>query len=115
MLRRLAVILEDGARSMDPRFPVKDDKGHPLACYGCGHSAGGEPYPSFPSGERPCAFCIRNPDQAANLADVKSRITGDRPYTARYDNGPTRGEVGDQYISTYRVSRDLPEGTTIIT
>jgi hypothetical protein len=32
-----------------------------LHCYGCAHSAAGEPYPGGPSGERPCQFCIRNP------------------------------------------------------
>lgn len=31
-----------------------------LVCYGCAHSAAGEPWPSQPSGERPCQFCIRN-------------------------------------------------------
>lgn len=32
-----------------------------LCCYGCAHSAAGEPWPGRPSGERPCGFCIRNP------------------------------------------------------
>ena len=31
-----------------------------LHCYGCAHSAAGEPWPSRPSGERPCGFCVRN-------------------------------------------------------
>lgn len=94
---------------------IIDELGNPLVCYGCGHSAGGEPYPGRPSGERPCAFCTRNPDQARQLAEIKRRISSGKPYTARYDNGPTRGEVGDQYISTYRVTRDLPEGTAVFT
>lgn len=32
-----------------------------LTCYGCTHSAVNIPWPSAPSGERPCGFCIRNP------------------------------------------------------
>jgi hypothetical protein len=32
-----------------------------LPCSGCAHSAAGVEYPGHPSGERPCAFCIRNP------------------------------------------------------
>lgn len=38
-----------------------DDENNPLVCYGCPHSIGGAPFPSGPSGERPCCFCIRNP------------------------------------------------------
>src|SRR5436190_24286359 len=34
-----------------------------LVCYGCAHSVAEHPYPSFPSGERPCCSCIRNPDR----------------------------------------------------
>lgn len=32
-----------------------------LHCYGCVHSDVQEIFPSGPSGERPCTFCIRNP------------------------------------------------------
>lgn len=32
-----------------------------LVCYGCAHSAVDVPWPSAPSGERPCQFCVRNP------------------------------------------------------
>lgn len=32
-----------------------------LVCYGCCHSAAMVKFPGKPSGERPCAFCIRNP------------------------------------------------------
>lgn len=31
-----------------------------LTCFGCAHSAANIPFPSRPSGERPCGFCIRN-------------------------------------------------------
>lgn len=39
---------------------ITDDYGNPLVCSGCSHSAGAAPFPGFPSGERPCFFCIRN-------------------------------------------------------
>jgi hypothetical protein len=38
-----------------------------LHCYGCAHSAASEPFPGKPSGERPCCFCVRNPDRLAWL------------------------------------------------
>lgn len=31
-------------------------------CHGCAHSAAGAKFPGHPSGERPCCFCVRNPD-----------------------------------------------------
>lgn len=34
-----------------------------LVCYGCAHSAASAPFPSHPSGERPCCFCVRNPER----------------------------------------------------
>lgn len=86
-----------------------------LPCYGCAHSAATAPYPGQPSGERPCAFCTRNPTQAKDLADIRSRLKPGTVYTARYDNGPTREEVSDQYIATDRLVRDLPKDVHIIT
>jgi len=38
-----------------------------LVCYGCAHSSGLDEYPSKPSGERPCTFCIRNKDHNIEL------------------------------------------------
>lgn len=32
-----------------------------LPCQGCAHSASGAAFPGFPSGERPCMSCVRNP------------------------------------------------------
>lgn len=32
-----------------------------LFCYGCAHSSAIDDFPSRPSGERPCFFCVRNP------------------------------------------------------
>lgn len=34
-----------------------------LPCSGCAHSASSVAYPGHPSGERPCAFCVRNPER----------------------------------------------------
>lgn len=38
-----------------------DDPGK--VCYGCAHSASTVPFPGRPSGERPCCFCVRNPER----------------------------------------------------
>ncbi len=38
-----------------------------MACFGCAHSSVLEEYPSSPSGERPCTFCIRNQDHDIKL------------------------------------------------
>lgn len=40
-----------------------------LVCYGCAHSIGGRKFPSGPSGERPCFFCVRNPNREKWQAD----------------------------------------------
>lgn len=88
-----------------------DDK---LVCYGCAHSVGGgEPYPGRPSGERPCMFCVRNPNQARDLADVQAHAPGF--VSPRYDNKPVSTIPADQYIATDRLMRDLPEGTIAFT
>lgn len=101
--------------SYDMSKVVKDEKGAPLVCYGCGHSMGQSNYPSKPSGERPCAFCIRNPTQAADLEYITRNMPPGTKYTARYDNGPCRKSPADQYIATDRVSREMPEGSWIVT
>lgn len=44
-----------------------------LHCYGCAHSASSEPFPSKPSGERPCFFCIRNPERVKWQTQFKER------------------------------------------
>lgn len=38
-----------------------------LPCSGCAHSASGAPFPGHPSGERPCCFCVRNPQANPDL------------------------------------------------
>lgn len=52
---------------------AKDTYGNPLVCSGCSHSAGMEPFPGIPSGERPCFFCLRNTQRDAWQADFKKR------------------------------------------
>jgi hypothetical protein len=47
-----------------------------LFCYGCAHSAASEPFPGRPSGERPCCFCIRNPNP---LLQVTTWYDGSSP------------------------------------
>ena len=44
---------------------VSDERLDNLHCFGCAHSAASASYPGHPSGERPCCFCIRNPDREA--------------------------------------------------
>lgn len=39
---------------------VRDDPALVGRCYGCAHSSAGE---DKPSGERPCGFCVRNPER----------------------------------------------------
>lgn len=97
---------------------VRDIHGHPLPCYGCGHSAGNDSYPGGPSGERPCLFCTRNVDLASatvRVLEIRGNLKEGQTYTARYDNGPTRKEPADQYISTDRLTRDVPEEHHVIT
>jgi hypothetical protein len=94
----------------------RDRFGAPLVCYGCAHSRAGMEYPSGPSGERPCLFCIRNvdPERSKNLEEIRRRLQPGTSYTARYDNGPTRKEPADQYIATDRLLRDQPDDGRII-
>lgn len=44
-----------------------------LICFGCAHSAASEPFPSRPSGERPCCTCVRNPERE-KWAEGKSSL-----------------------------------------
>lgn len=87
--------------------------GSPLVCFGCAHSIGNASYPGAPSGERPCYFCVRNPDQAQQLADVQRHSP--KFISPRYDNVPVKTIPADQYISTDRLTRDVPADAHIIT
>lgn len=88
---------------------INDKSGNPLVCYGCAHSIGSAPYPGAPSGERPCAFCLRNPNQERDLAEIQQRSSGF--VSPRYDNVPVAKVPADQYIATDRLLRDLPPGS----
>lgn len=48
----------------EEKFKLLNDMiGNGLVCFGCCHSAADEKFPGKPSGERPCCFCIRNPEK----------------------------------------------------
>ena len=57
-----------------------------LFCYGCGHDASGSDFPGKPSGERPCFFCIRNPDREEWQKDQVKRHG--QELREWYDNSP---------------------------
>jgi hypothetical protein len=63
---------------------VHDDNNQPLVCYGCSHSAAYCTYidgtlvectdfPGKTSGERPCFFCVRNPEREQWQKDFEER------------------------------------------
>lgn len=57
-----------------------------LTCYGCAHSAAGDPWPGRPSGERPCGFCIRNREVFAYLGDTPRKwYDGSSPVSVPMD------------------------------
>lgn len=68
-----------------------------LFCYGCAHSIGGAPFPSGPSGERPCFFCVRNKDREAWQA-VQIKEYG-KPLQAWYDGSPIAFYPMDAYMT----------------
>jgi hypothetical protein len=43
-------------------------------CSGCAHSAAYAEFPGHPSGERPCGFCIRNPEGLADWFGEKGPL-----------------------------------------
>lgn len=107
-------IWETGAASWRYFGNAAENKGvQPLACHGCAHSAANAPYPGSPSGERPCMFCVRNPNQARDLARV--RHYAPNFVSPRYDNQPVSQIPADQYIATDRLMRDVPAGTITFT
>lgn len=68
----------------DPRVlhPGERAETKTLFCHGCAHSAGaGVPFPGRPSGERPCFFCLRNPDREKWIEEAKA---DDRELGARH-------------------------------
>lgn len=88
-----------------------------LPCSGCAHSASGAPFPGFPSGERPCCFCVRNPNGARpealhpeNGFDTSTEF-GRRASQAKpgdgiwYDGSPAWKTPMDCYIATDRLQQ----------
>lgn len=68
-----------------------------LFCFGCAHSAGSEPFPSFPSGERPCFFCVRNPKREEWQADHKKSFGNE--LKEWYNGSPIAFYPMDAYIT----------------
>ena len=67
-----------------------------LFCYGCAYSrGGGEPFPSAPSGERPCFFCVRNREREQWQADFEKRHG--RRLLEWYDGSPIAFYPMDAY------------------
>lgn len=72
-------------------------------CSGCAHSASGIPYPGHPSGERPCCFCVRNPE-LARTSDVCRDSDGNGVW---YDGKtPAYKTPMDNYIATDRLQQE---------
>lgn len=57
----VSLVQANEARRNMTRDEIEADNLAHLTCHGCAHSAANLPFPSCPSGERPCCFCIRNP------------------------------------------------------
>lgn len=66
-----------------------------LFCYGCAHSVGGAPFPSGPSGERPCFFCVRNKDRETWQANREE--DGNPKLMQWYDGSPIAFYPMDAY------------------
>lgn len=67
-----------------------------LVCFGCAHSIGAaEKPPSGPSGERPCFFCVRNPQREKWQEDHEKR-TG-KKIMEWYDGSPIAFYPMDAY------------------
>lgn len=91
-----------------------------LHCYGCAHSASSQPWPGKPSGERPCCFCIRNPEReewlkesgltterAQELRDNKGNPRDFNPYAANLYNGaPALFNPMDNYVTLDQMDQD---------
>ena len=75
-----------------------------LPCHGCVHSASYARYPGHPSGERPCGFCVRNPDHEAfgwfDEIDPSSKLA------LWYDGTPAIKTPMDNYIATDRLAQE---------
>jgi hypothetical protein len=97
----------------DPARPWADEK---LPCHGCAHSAARQPFPGFPSGERPCCFCVRNTRRAEwvtkhdeeHEAIVREQGGCKHPIHGYwYDGRLAKTVPGDNYISLDRLKEDV--------
>lgn len=82
-----------------------------LPCFGCAHSAAMVPFPGQPAGERPCMFCVRNPDRERWNADFAKQhgMRYDDPACWNDGTPMTKPAPLDMYIALDRLmeERDL--------
>ncbi len=90
---------ESSPTSIDPTSPKLADP--ELPCHGCAHSAAYAPFPGHPSGERPCGFCVRNPDLHGEVSDW----FGDRGPRWYDGETPPHKVPMDCYIATDRLTQ----------
>jgi hypothetical protein len=85
-----------------PDWTHKGLKDSSLFCYGCAHSAADKPFPSGPSGERPCGFCVRNRDlRNERKVPPTNYVEG---FECRwYDGTPPLKFPADNYITVDRL------------
>ena len=76
-----------------------------LTCYGCCHSASSIEYPSRPSGERSCCFCIRNKD-IKTPPEVDSWYDGTKPIYLPMDCYHSL-DIFEQLVHRYNISELL--------
>lgn len=84
-----------------------------LPCHGCAHSAAYAPFPGCPSGERPCAFCVRNPEADPDVLHPEAGFSDETEFGRRaskagphdgiwYGGTPAFKTPMDCYIATDR-------------
>lgn len=94
------------------RKAAVDEKGRPLFCCGCAHSASrlvlaatdGDVFPGHPSGERPCCFCVRNPDREdwqRNAEEIKKHYKKNRPPDLRAEVIAAQNKAKDVDYNAY--------------
>jgi hypothetical protein len=76
-----------------------------LVCYGCAHSIAPWPFPSGPSGERPCGFCVRNPSVDPETGVDPNYAESYRPVW--YDGSQPIKTPMDNYIATDRLQQEF--------
>lgn len=82
-----------------------------LHCYGCAHADANAPPPGRPSGERPCCFCVRNPERERaleehNASDAHQGDECKHPvHGFWYDGGSSVKTPMDNYITLDRLDQ----------